>query len=142
MATKLALDSLEIKNFRGLRDMTIKKLGRANLIVGKNNVGKTTILEALKLYAQPGSLDEMVKLLLRHDELLMTKPIESAVSEGENPLPIHRLFHGRTITHGDKGGIFIGPIADRANTLRIVFEEWQGLQEFGSVDDEINEDGT
>ena len=46
------LDSLHIKNFRMLEDFEVKKLGRLNLIVGKNNSGKSTVLEALREYAE------------------------------------------------------------------------------------------
>ncbi len=45
------LDSLTIKNFRMLEDVEIEKLGHVNLIVGKNNSGKSTVLEALALLA-------------------------------------------------------------------------------------------
>jgi hypothetical protein len=41
--------SIHIQNFRGLRDLRIDDLGRVNLIVGANNVGKTSVLEALCL---------------------------------------------------------------------------------------------
>src|SRR5207248_10243537 len=51
----LILNSLEIKNFRGFRHLQIERLGRVNLIVGKNNVGKTSLLEALRLYASRAS---------------------------------------------------------------------------------------
>ena len=40
----LVLDSLEIKNFRAFKHLRIEKLGRVNLIVGKNNVGKSSVL--------------------------------------------------------------------------------------------------
>ncbi len=43
------LTSLHIKNFRGFRDLKIDSLARVNLIAGKNNVGKTGILEAIYL---------------------------------------------------------------------------------------------
>src|ERR1035438_5910228 len=43
------LKSLHIKNFRGLRDLTIEPLKRVNLITGQNNTGKTGVLEALAL---------------------------------------------------------------------------------------------
>lgn len=48
----LILNSLEIRNFRAFHDLKIERLGRVNLIVGKNNVGKTSLLEALQLYAR------------------------------------------------------------------------------------------
>jgi predicted ATP-dependent endonuclease of OLD family len=43
------LRSLTIKNFRGFRELKIEPLARVNLIAGKNDVGKTGLLEALYL---------------------------------------------------------------------------------------------
>ncbi|MGH9755047.1 MAG: AAA family ATPase [Blastocatellia bacterium] len=43
------LRSLTIKNFRGFHDLKIEPLARVNLIAGKNDVGKTGVLEALYL---------------------------------------------------------------------------------------------
>ncbi len=45
------LDSLHIKNFRCFEDLTIPSLGRVNLIVGKNNSGKSTLLEAMYIFS-------------------------------------------------------------------------------------------
>lgn len=42
--------SIVIKNFRCFRDLTLGPLERVNLITGKNNVGKTALLEALFLH--------------------------------------------------------------------------------------------
>lgn len=61
--TELLLDSLEIKGYRCFEHLTIEKLGRVNLIVGKNNVGKTALLEALWIYAESNSWDSLVSLL-------------------------------------------------------------------------------
>lgn len=52
---QLLLDSLEIRNFRGFQHLQIEKLGRVNLIVGKNNIGKSSLLDALDLYARRGT---------------------------------------------------------------------------------------
>lgn len=46
----LALDSFEIGSFRGLRDLRLEQLGRINLLVGSNNAGKTSVLEALAVH--------------------------------------------------------------------------------------------
>ncbi|MDR3257069.1 MAG: AAA family ATPase [Endomicrobium sp.] len=41
------LREIKISNFRGLENLVIKDFSKVNLFVGKNNSGKTTILEAL-----------------------------------------------------------------------------------------------
>ena len=43
------LERLHIRNFRGLSDVTVDKLSRINLVTGRNNAGKTTLLEAILL---------------------------------------------------------------------------------------------
>lgn len=43
------LQSISIKNFRLFQDLKIDSLNRVNLITGKNNSGKTSLLEALCL---------------------------------------------------------------------------------------------
>ena len=43
------LQSLRILNFRGMNDVTVDQLSRINLVTGRNNAGKTTLLEAILL---------------------------------------------------------------------------------------------
>ena len=43
------LSELEIENYRGIESLKIDKIKQVNLIVGKNNSGKTSILEAIFL---------------------------------------------------------------------------------------------
>ena len=57
------LTNLRIKNFRGIRDLTLDPLGRVNLIGGKNGVGKTSVLEALWCLSGP----DMPQLTVRID---------------------------------------------------------------------------
>ncbi len=47
------LESFAIEQFRGLRDLELGGLGRINLLVGQNNAGKSTVLEALSCYGHP-----------------------------------------------------------------------------------------
>src|SRR5437870_69557 len=49
------ISELEIRNFRGLRHVKLTGLKRVNLIVGGNDTGKTSILEALVLLLGDGS---------------------------------------------------------------------------------------
>ncbi len=43
------LDHLHIQNYRLFRNLKIDKLGQVNLIAGKNNTGKTALLEAIRI---------------------------------------------------------------------------------------------
>ena len=45
--------SIEIKSFRGLTDVRLDGLSRVNIIVGRNNAGKTSVLEAIALCCHP-----------------------------------------------------------------------------------------
>jgi AAA15 family ATPase/GTPase len=49
--------SFKVKNFRGFKDLEIKNIQRVNLIAGLNNVGKTTLLEAIFLHCGASSLE-------------------------------------------------------------------------------------
>ena len=48
------LDHLHIQNYRLFKDLKIDKLGQVNLIAGKNNTGKTALLEALRIVMSKG----------------------------------------------------------------------------------------
>jgi len=100
------LTSLEIRNFRTFSHLFIEQLGRVNLILGKNNVGKTTLLEAVRLYASVWPPSTVKSILDERNEL-------GRSGEGKAVFLLHSLFHGRqpapgsTITVGEseaKGG--------------------------------------
>src|SRR6266571_6788405 len=61
----LILNSLEVRNFRAFRDLKIERLGRVNLLVGKNNIGKTSLLEAIQLYASRASTPTFIWEIMR-----------------------------------------------------------------------------
>ena len=66
---KLLLESLEIKGYRCFEHLTIEKLGRVNLIVGKNNVGKTALLESLSVFFNKGNFSVLINFLESRDEV-------------------------------------------------------------------------
>ena len=72
------LNTLSIQNFRGFRDLTVAPLDRVNLIAGRNNVGKTALLEAIYLL------------------------LASTLPEGSWPIGLLRGFEELTISGVDK----------------------------------------
>lgn len=64
------IESFEIQNYRLFKNLKIEKLGRVNLITGKNNVGKTALLEATHLFASMNKLQSIKLILSIREELL------------------------------------------------------------------------
>ena len=63
------LNDLSITGFRGIDKLTIGKLGRVTLFAGRNGVGKTTVLDAVRAYAARGRLTVLSSLLEDREEL-------------------------------------------------------------------------
>ena len=63
--TKLHLPALTIQGFRGIKDLTIPRLGRVTLLAGENGVGKSTVLDAARLYAAQGNCYPIIRRLLQ-----------------------------------------------------------------------------
>lgn len=61
--------NLEIKGFRALSELTIAPFGRVNLITGKNNAGKSSLLEAIRILVTGGALRTLFDILNYREEL-------------------------------------------------------------------------
>jgi AAA15 family ATPase/GTPase len=59
----MLMDSFEVENFRSLKHLKLEKLARVNLLVGKNNVGKTSVLEAIYALISAGTSNWLTMFL-------------------------------------------------------------------------------
>lgn len=92
------LPSLHIRNYRLFRTLDVPRLGAVNLIVGKNTVGKSCLLEAVHLYTEGGSPASIVRVLEYRNEY--RAPRYSPASSDEPPyVPVRYLFYGRQDVH-------------------------------------------
>lgn len=114
----LILSSLRVKGFRLFSDVRVDQLGRVNLIVGRNNTGKSCLLEALRLYAHRGSLAIIWNLLESRDE---SSRMQSRDGEDASKavLDIANIFCGRDIDHTAQNSIEIGPVDSTEETLNL-----------------------
>jgi hypothetical protein len=62
------ITNLQIRNFRGLKDVTLHDLRRVNLIVGGNDTGKTSILEAISLLLGDGTTQRNLPIAFRSSQ--------------------------------------------------------------------------
>jgi energy-coupling factor transporter ATP-binding protein EcfA2 len=130
MPGTLRLPDLRIVGFRALKELEIKKLGRVNLLTGKNNSGKSSVLEALRLYAARGSKNLVLEIADARDE--------NSGPEPAGELAALNLFHGRiTLNHLARSPRFeIRPAKRNADALIAEAGRWdpntKQFFEFGS----------
>ncbi len=110
--------SLEIRGFRAFRHLSVPRLGRVNLIVGKNNVGKTMFLESLRLYSLGGNWRALRSLLVDRDEFLI-EDTGTADESSDVPLRIEALFHRQAGGQLGDPAFEIGPVGEMEKRLRI-----------------------
>lgn len=98
------MQSLVINNYKNFDKLTLENLANVNLIVGKNNVGKSTLLEVISIVAANGDVNWIKELLeMRGESVRFASSEDNAVDK-----EIERfvsLYHDR-----DMGRFFRSPI--------------------------------
>ena len=110
---RIHLPSLSIQGLRGIEELSIPRLGRVTLLAGRNGVGKTTVLDAVRIHASRARPAVLSDLLVGREEIAAGKDEDGgriSLSDGK------ALFFGRD-TSGD-ARIAIGPL-DGPDQLRI-----------------------
>lgn len=110
MPGDLFLPQLLIRGFRGIAELSIPRLGRVTLLAGRNGVGKTTVLDAVRVYAARARRSVLYQLLRDRQEL--TDKIDED-GDRESVLDWAALFNGRSPSKS--APIVVGPenAADR-----------------------------
>ena len=112
---ELHLPDLVIEGFRGIDSLTIPQLGRVTLIAGKNSVGKTTILEAVRVYGTRARYSDLSAILESREEAYQTTDEDG---DTVHELDWSSLFYGRKIS--EKSHISIGATKSSKNlTIRL-----------------------
>lgn len=111
-APPLHLPDLYIEGFRGIDLLTIPRLGRVTLLAGKNGIGKSTVLEAVQVYAAVGDPSALADVLVMRREWSE----DIFLPERNAPSPDWKsLFTGRA-----GGRVEIGP----KDAARLVIEDY------------------
>jgi len=90
---------LELKNYRGFKEYTVGNLARVNLLVGKNNSGKTSILEAVELLTDGGDVRALDRLARRRGETALPPP-DLTRTTSTLLADVSHFFHGHSISPG------------------------------------------
>ena len=87
------IDTLEVRGFRGFESFRVTDLTMVNLFVGKNNCGKSSVLEAVELIISDGHPAVFAELARRRGELIANNRPRYAVD-------ISHLFYGHVCEPG------------------------------------------
>ena len=94
------LKSLKIENFRCFQTFELQQLGCLNLLVGTNNSGKTSILEAIGLLTSQSNLQSLASVMINRGEYVVNEQAQSS-----RELDVRHLFYGHEIDIGSKFSI-------------------------------------
>lgn len=86
------LSTIELEGYRGFKRYRLKGLSRVNLLVGKNNCGKTSILEAVHLLASGADPAVLASTAWQRGEVMVV-PEREGYRQRTFPVIAH-FFHG------------------------------------------------
>jgi AAA15 family ATPase/GTPase len=115
------IKSFSIKNFRSIESLHIERFGHINLIVGKNNSGKSTVLDAIKTYASFADENVLFDIINSHDEYFILDENDPSLS------PFSNLFFGRKFSKDVKIEFF--ETEDNPLTIESAFVEEVRIEE-------------
>ena len=124
----MIVNSLKVQNYKLLKDLEIEKLGQINLIVGKNNSGKSTVLECLRILSSNGNPSIINEIVEEHDEQIMMQ--NKNEFEEDDYISIYEgLFTDRKFSEDGKP-IYIGSLSKNfyVEINRVFYEETEEEQ--------------
>ncbi|MGF1988381.1 MAG: AAA family ATPase [Nostoc sp. ZfuVER08] len=103
------LESFQISNFRLFQNLEVKRLNRVNLIVGRNNAGKSTFLEAVELYASNAAPTVLLDLIESRQETWFSEAQPKSQNFTGNS--VRHLFFGHKLPQIGEQGILLGEVS-------------------------------
>jgi len=86
--------NLTIEGFRVFRELKLEGLGRVNLITGRNNTGKSSLLEAVRILASNSPSATIRSILTHREEDVLETDEPSKQGYAEIAVQVLTLFHG------------------------------------------------
>lgn len=114
------MNSLLINNYKKIRHLLIPKLGRVNLVWGKNNVGKSTLLEALSIYASNGHVSQLYEILKMRGEDLNVFGYRDSITTEEELNAFLPLVSDYKKSILETEGVQVGESEENVVTIKLV----------------------
>lgn len=132
---------LRIENYRLFRSFALDSLARVNLIVGTNNSGKSSLLEAVYLLSSDDPSLALLRVLDERGEVVLGSPFAQRETRyAAGGYEIAHLFRGHH--QGTVNAIRVRSEADLAQslTLTLVPTDQNGARQIGLFEDESRDE--
>ncbi|RZJ89192.1 MAG: ATP-binding protein, partial [Hymenobacter sp.] len=127
------LTSFTAQNFRQFTNLEIPQLNRVNLFVGRNNAGKSALLEAIEVYISNASSQTLLNIVSARGETW-----GGITYSGEDTSPpghevFRHLFKGHSLPPMDGRGFIVGPLDSNDDQLQVTVAAYQTLEKDGDI---------
>lgn len=135
---------IEINGYRGLKNIRLKELERINVLIGENNSGKTSVLEAIQLFGSRNVIENAISIARKREAQYVT-PI------GTRLMPFDMLFYSFPIDNEEFKEIDVRGYEDGIGSCRVglradfhkefILPESLGAAEIRKYEECCDEDG-
>lgn len=141
------IQCIDIDGFRGIRGLSVNNLNSVNLLVGDNNCGKTSALEALQLLGNPREISNLFRVARSRDSIMFpggASLYENVMclfphSDAEPTIRVYAKVDDLPVScciHGSQSRILVAPEEAGEDTLQhsAMLGETEADQFVGSID--------
>lgn len=118
-------ESFQIVGLRVLKNLSLPSLGRITSITGKNSIGRTSVLDAVRIYANRATLSVINSILSDRNEFIHVSNKNGNVSK---IMDYESLFHGEHSTDSS-----IDQMGEK-NPFRVSITETDGEDDDGDIE--------
>lgn len=93
------IESLSVRGYRGFEDYSLDGLKQVNLLVGKNNAGKTSVLEAIQILRSHRPLSTLSSISVRRQESMFK--YVGRVDRIIEDVDLRHAFYGHQLVTGN-----------------------------------------
>lgn len=96
------IDSLKVRNYRSFSEFGLEQTGLVNLIVGTNNSGKSSLLEAIYLLNSEFPVESLLYILGERGEYNLYRTDVNHGGQSSTGYMILHIFNGHRFDAGSK----------------------------------------
>jgi len=101
------IDSIYLDGFRGFKDFKISDLKEINILVGDNNTGKTSLLEAIHVLEYPGEIGHYINVCRKREGTNKVSPYSVFINSISKDYSIEKKISIKGSIKKKKVGCFI-----------------------------------